>query len=320
MSEGGWGGAAGWGEDGRQREELPKLESLPIADQGYDREAVREAFDAFYRHAAQLDSTLRILESVEVFGRQARELRADIRSLRAASWGPAPSARHVWSVGHEAWSPEEPPAAFAASLPRLGAWAALIVAVGVGAALAELGTVLIVLLVVSAWALVALIEVVLASRRAAAVPAELAPAEPAPGAAEGEPRQEQEAAPASAAQDTMIVPAATASEAVRVEDEPVSAEQEHASAEPEPGSEPEPAVVDEVSVPGPTSRRRFWQRRAEPVPDDTDEVPALAPASWRSDDSSRGDPWEAGEDAAEAGEPLVTAPPPSRGLLRRGRR
>ena len=179
MTEGGWDQGA-WGENG-QREPLPKVDDLPIADQGYDREAVREAFDAFYRHTAQLDSTLRVLESVEVFGRQARELRADIRSLRAASWGPAPSARHVWSVGHEVWSPQEPPAAFAASLPRLAVWAALIVAVGVGAALAELSTVLIVLLVVAAWALVALIEVVIAGRRAAATPAPRSRARACPG-------------------------------------------------------------------------------------------------------------------------------------------
>src|SRR5688572_12035751 len=135
MSESGW-GAPDWRSDGERREGLPQIEDLPIADQGYDREAVGEAFDRFYRHAAQLDATLRVLESVEAFSRQARDLRADIRSLRAASWGPAPSARHVWSLGHATWAPEEPPGALAASLPRLAVWAALIVAVGVGAALA----------------------------------------------------------------------------------------------------------------------------------------------------------------------------------------
>ena len=245
MSEGGWSEPEqGWGEDGRRREELPQLENLPIAEQGYDREAVREAFDSFYRHAAQLDSTLRILEGVEVFGREARELRADIRSLRAASWGPAPSARHVWSVGHEVWSPQEPPAAFAASLPRLAVWAALIVAVGVGAALAELSTALIVVLVVAAWALVALIEVALASRRAGAVPVPLAPGEPVEAAVE--PEREAVATP----QETVVVPAAEA-EAAR-EPEPAEPEAELVEAEPEP--EPEPVPVGQPPRPWRASR------------------------------------------------------------------
>lgn len=317
MSGGGWDGAKGWGEDGRGREELPKVEDLPIAEQGYDREAVRDAFDSFYRHAAQLDSTLRILEGVEVFGREARELRADIRSLRAASWGPAPSARHVWSVGHEAWSPQEPPAAFAAALPRLAVWAALIVAVGVGAAVAELSTVLIVLLVVAAWALVALIEISLASRRAAGVPVSLAPAQPAIAA---EPVFEPVSEPV-AAQETMIAPAAEVPvppEAASVPPEiPEDDVEDHA-----PEGEPSPEVP-EWDVPATaepmlkSSRRRFWQRRVESVPDDTAAV--AGPPVWRRDDGA-GDPWEDDGAVDDEHEQLVTAPPPSRGLLRRGRR
>ena len=54
------------------------------------RERVEEAFDAFYRHIAQLDSTLRTLESVEVFRRQAGDLRAELRAMRAAGWAPYP--------------------------------------------------------------------------------------------------------------------------------------------------------------------------------------------------------------------------------------
>src|SRR5260370_32799196 len=42
---------------------LPRLEDLPIAEQGYDQEAVRAAFDSFYRHAAQLDASLPPLEA-----------------------------------------------------------------------------------------------------------------------------------------------------------------------------------------------------------------------------------------------------------------
>ena len=96
MSERSWEDEA-WDGDGTARERLPRLESLPIAEHGYERAAVEEAFEAFYRHAAQLDSTLRVLESVEAFSRQAGELRIDIRALRAASWGPLPASRPAWS-------------------------------------------------------------------------------------------------------------------------------------------------------------------------------------------------------------------------------
>jgi hypothetical protein len=63
---------------------------LPVVWEGYDRARVDAAFDAFYRHIAQLDSTLRALESVEVFRQQAGDLRADLRSIRAAGWAPYP--------------------------------------------------------------------------------------------------------------------------------------------------------------------------------------------------------------------------------------
>lgn len=69
---------------------LPRVEDLPVAWEGYDRERVQAAFDAFYRHIAQLDSTLRALEAVEVFRSQAGDLRAELRSLRSAGWAPYP--------------------------------------------------------------------------------------------------------------------------------------------------------------------------------------------------------------------------------------
>jgi hypothetical protein len=69
---------------------LPRVEDLPAALEGYDRERVQAAFDAFYRHIAQLDATLRTLEAVEVFRGEASDLRAELRSLRAAGWSPYP--------------------------------------------------------------------------------------------------------------------------------------------------------------------------------------------------------------------------------------
>src|SRR6266436_2800221 len=62
---------------------LPRIEDMPLVEQGYDQEAVRLAFDSFYRHAAQLDASLRALEAVEVFRRDADALRNDLRALRA---------------------------------------------------------------------------------------------------------------------------------------------------------------------------------------------------------------------------------------------
>nr|MDQ3823809.1 hypothetical protein [Actinomycetota bacterium] len=42
---------------------LPRVEDLPSAGDGYDRERVREAFDAFRRHLAQLQAQLRVMQA-----------------------------------------------------------------------------------------------------------------------------------------------------------------------------------------------------------------------------------------------------------------
>src|ERR671937_1169151 len=72
------------------REPLPRVEDLPVAEQGYEQESVKAAFDSFYRHAAQLDAALRTLEAVDSFHRQAAALRADLRTLRTAGWTQQP--------------------------------------------------------------------------------------------------------------------------------------------------------------------------------------------------------------------------------------
>src|SRR3954462_11410097 len=57
---------------------LPRYEDLPRAGEGLDPERVREAFDAFRRHAAQLQAQLRVLQaagrsaSVEATGHAVR--------------------------------------------------------------------------------------------------------------------------------------------------------------------------------------------------------------------------------------------------------
>ena len=42
---------------------LPRVEDLPVAEQGFDQERVREAFEAFRRHTLQLQAQLRVLQA-----------------------------------------------------------------------------------------------------------------------------------------------------------------------------------------------------------------------------------------------------------------
>src|SRR5689334_3094678 len=103
---------------------LPRIEDLPIAEQGYEQEAVRLAFDSFYRHAAQLDASLRALEAVEVFRRDADALRNDLRALQALGLGGG-SAEPGWATRtYETPRRDVPGVVF-----RLAAESALIVAV-----------------------------------------------------------------------------------------------------------------------------------------------------------------------------------------------
>src|SRR5215475_9548099 len=104
---------------------LPRIEDLPIADQGYDQEAVREAFDSFYRHAAQLDASLKALESVEVFRREAGELRADLRSLSSLGFGGESS----WTS--PSYQHERPRREIPSAVPRITAEATLVITVAV---------------------------------------------------------------------------------------------------------------------------------------------------------------------------------------------
>ena len=131
---------------------LPRIEELPLADRGYDQEAVRLAFDSFYRHAAQLDASLRALEAVEVFRRDADALRNDIRALRALGLGGG--AADEWTVH----SYERPRRDVPGVVFRLAAETALIVAVAVVAGVAKFRSEVIVLLMAVAFLIVALSE------------------------------------------------------------------------------------------------------------------------------------------------------------------
>lgn len=132
---------------------LPRIEDLPIAEQGYEQEAVRQAFDSFYRHAAQLDASLRALESVEVFRRDADALRNDLRALRALGLGGGVQ-EPAWAVPRYEEVRREVPVV----VLRLAAEAALIVVVAVIAGVAHFRPVVVVALMAAAFVIVALSE------------------------------------------------------------------------------------------------------------------------------------------------------------------
>src|SRR5919106_5768630 len=139
-------------------EGLPRVENLPkVRSGGYDPVAVAAAFEAFYRHAAEVDATLQVLESVDAFQKQAADLRADLRALRAASWGPLPAPRTSYAPAYAART--ERFGGFDL-VPRLALEAGFIVAVALGAAAAGLAAVWVILIVAAAWAVVGVAELV----------------------------------------------------------------------------------------------------------------------------------------------------------------
>jgi hypothetical protein len=139
---------------GPSRDPLPRIEDLPVAEQGYEQESVKAAFDSFYRHAAQLDASLRTLEAVDSFHRHAASLRADLRALRAAGW-----SQQSWSsqpgYGYGMRAPREgvPPAVW-----RIAGEVALLVAVAVALGVAKVSWWVIVAAMGGAFLLVCLIE------------------------------------------------------------------------------------------------------------------------------------------------------------------
>jgi hypothetical protein len=237
---------------------LPRIEDLPIAEPGYDQEAVRLAFDSFYRHAAQLDASLRALEAVEVFRRDADALRNDLRALRALGLGGGIQGEPAWATkSYERATPEIP-----GVVVRLAAETALLVAVAVVAGVAQFRGWVIVLLMALAFVVVAISEWFAA--RARFVPPAVAFLPPLDDAGEPAPYVEAPAPPWGAAAAiepaeetepdalTMIEPAPADDEAAPAvdpwehaavdDDEPEDAEPE--DAEPE-DAEPEDAELVE---------------------------------------------------------------------------
>jgi hypothetical protein len=318
------------------REPLPRVEDLPIAEQGYEQESVREAFDSFYRHAAQLDAALRTLEAVDSFHRQAAALRADLRVLRSGgwtqqSWPTTPAYSYPAAAGtRDRISP---------AVWRIAGEVAFLIVVAVALGVAKVSWWVIVLVMAGAFLVVALIE--WASSR----DFELARSEPLPvhPVVEAEPsaaeRVDEPDAYGWAAfeeaqepSDAMTIIGAAAAGVEIVEQEEESApEPDVVAAEPaaESGPEPEaappaPAMEEPVSEP----RKRWWRRGAHEDEPGEDAVKAtdeprhvrILPPDEQAKHESHVDPWEqgfddvapapeepeVGEDTAE-GEPALAA-------------
>ena len=265
--------------DARARQRLPRVDDLPAAEHGYDRERVREAFDSFYRHIAQLDSTLRALEAVEVFRDQAGELRKELRALKAAGWTQQP-----WpSYGPARVSPGLPE-----SLPRFAIEAAFLIVVAVVVAVSGFDRLSIVLVMALAWSIVGVVEWAASRERfararvpapaRAAVETPPAPLRIVPAHAAAEPPAESWEEPAEVAElaedeRTVVRPAEPDSEpapvaeaeVVEPEAEPESIAEPEVPVELEPVAEAEPAEeepdvfeLDREQVPEPAASRWSW--------------------------------------------------------------
>jgi hypothetical protein len=244
---------------------LPRVEDLSYAERGYEPERVREAFDAFYRHIARLDATLRTIEAVEVFRDQAGELRKELRALRTAGWTQQPWLPSYSTREHA--RPGVPEAVF-----RWALEACFVIAVPVAASIADLRSLWIIVAAAGAFLIVAITEWA-ASRERDVLPAPVpAPAAPsAPAAEEPQPAAvalpPAEPAPGEATEWTLPPQA----EEPEPEEEP---EQEELTivaeavevelvAEPEPAGELEPAAEPGPEEPAEMPRRRGLFRRRE---------------------------------------------------------
>ena len=335
MSEEAWPSPTG----GPTREPLPRVEDLPIAEHGYEPESVKEAFDSFYRHAAQLDAALRTLEAVDSFHRHAAALRADLRALRSAGWtqqswgGGAP-----YGYGYSLRTSRE---GISPAVWRISGEVAFLIAASVALGVSKLSWWVIVAVMAGAFLIVVAIEWLSARDQFTLARPEAAPSHPVVEAEAVAPAGEAESVGWTAFEEaqepsdamTMIAPASEDGEpVVEPEREPIAdiaepepqeePESEHEpeageepAAEQEPEHEPEPVVeaaaADEPAVVAeePSQPRRRWFRRrahplgseegAEPAADLPHHVRVLSP----DERAAVSDPWEQGFDEAAAAEP-----------------
>jgi hypothetical protein len=287
---------------GPSREPLPRVEDLPVAEQGYDQASVRAAFDSFYRHAAQLDTALRTLEAVDSFHRQAAALRADLRTLRTAGWSQQPWA----ATPPYAYSMRAAREGISPAVWRIAGEAALLIAVAVGLGVAKVSWWLIVLVMGAAWLVVGLIEWAASRDRWSAPVAVEHVAHPVVDA----PPVDQE--PDDAHGWSAFERAQEPSDAMTMIGAPPQAES-HDDQVDEPASEPvaeQPARAGIDDAPAHDAElqkpRRRWWHRAEKEPDEAAAIDAvelphhvrvLPPGEAAERDDT--DPWERGFDAVD---------------------
>jgi hypothetical protein len=318
------------------REPLPRVEDLPVAEQGYEQESVKAAFDSFYRHAAQLDAALRTLEAVDSFHRHAASLRSDLRALRAAGW-----TQQSWSApptyGYGARAPREgiPPAVW-----RIGGEVLFLIAVAVALGVAKLSWWAVLLAMAGAFAIVCVLEWLAAREQFSyARPEAPAPVHPVVEAQRVEDTDEHDALGWTAFEE-----AQEPSDAMTIIGGPVREEEEEPEpvagdapepardeVEPEPDPDPEPELPPAAdSEPEADGGRRWWRRRdarddSPPQPEFPRHVRVLA-----ADEDPGADPWEQGfdapvateaddldEPAEETEEPLLLEEPERRRFRRR---
>ena len=311
---------------GPSREPLPRVEDLPVADQGYEQESVKAAFDSFYRHAAQLDASLRTLEAVDSFHRHAASLRGDLRALRAAGW-----TQQSWNAppgyGYGMRTPREgiPPAVW-----RIAGEVALLVAVAVALGVAKVSWWVIVAAMGGAFLLVCLIEW-LATRNQFRFeqPAAQPPVHPVVDAEIVEETDEHDSLgwtafeEAQEPSDAMTIIGASPREP-QADAEPPSPDVERAvepepevAPQPEPEPEPEePELPPAASEPAPEvkERRHWWSRKSredEAAPTTEDVSPPVHALS-----SEEPEPSGAGASEEETQDPLLVEEPARRRFRR----
>ena len=276
------------------REPLPRVEDLPVAEQGYEQESVKAAFDSFYRHAAQIDAALRTLEAVDSFHRHASALRSDLRALRSAGWT------------QQSWSPPPPTYGYGLRGAREGVppvvWRvageiAFLIAVAVALGLAHLPWWTIVLAMAGALLIVCAIEWVAGREELAfARPVSAGSVHPVVEAQRAEDTEEHEALGWTAFEE-----AQEPSDAMTIIGEPPPREEQEEQVaeappeEPEPEDEPEPELPPAAEAPEPPEEtgRRWWRRKSG---DDEPEPAPEPPSHVRVLPAAAGDPWEQGFD------------------------
>ncbi len=287
------------------REPLPRVEDLPVAEQGYEQESVKAAFDSFYRHAAQLDAALRTLEAVDSFHRHASALRADLRSLRSAGW-----TQQSWSgppsYGYGLRAPRE---GVSPVVWRVAGEVGFLIAVAVALGLANLSWWAIVLAMAGALVVVCAIEWIAGREELAfARPAPPASLHPVVEAQRAEDTEEHEALGWTAFEE-----AQEPSDAMTIIGVPPREEQDQSAAgvapeetEPDPDDEPEPELPPAAEeTPGQNGERRWWRRHSHDEPDAAVEQPRHV----RVLPAGESDPWEQGFDAPVSAEADVVGEP-----------